>query len=109
MRSIPVAATARSSRRKGATPFCRRHRSQQSTERRSAFASFQPCLSPRPVTVYVLSNQMDFAITIVTQLLYFSYDLNRGATLFSSARIRNNTISAELVAAFDDGNKGDVL
>ena len=87
----------------------RRRRSQQSTERGSAFESFQPCLSPRPVTVYVLSNQMNFAIAVVTQLLYFSYDLNRGATLFSSARIRNNAIRAELVAAFDDGNKGNVL
>src|SRR5882724_9626051 len=87
----------------------RRHRSQQSTERRGALESFQPRLSLRPVTVYVLPNQMYFTIAVIMQLLYFSYDLNRRAAFLASPRIRNNAVRAELVAAFDDGDKGDVL
>src|SRR5207244_4483235 len=81
----------------------------QTTEGSGAFERVQTVFDLRPITIYVLTNQMNLAIAMPAQLVDLGDDFGSGSTLFATARIRNNAVSAELVASFDDWNKGDVL
>jgi hypothetical protein len=52
---------------------------------------------------------MNFLVTVPTQLVNLCDDVGCGAALLSATRVRHDAISAELVAAFDDGNERHVL
>src|SRR5712691_315030 len=52
---------------------------------------------------------MNLAITKGAQLVYLGDDLRCCAALLSPTRKRHDAVSAELVAAFDNGNEGHVL
>src|SRR5690349_1076510 len=87
----------------------RRDRAQQTAEKRRAFEACQPIFSFRPIAVYVLANQMNFLVAMTTQLVDLGNDIGSSSAGFAAARERNNAVGAELITAFDDGNKRDVL
>src|SRR5687768_7707354 len=81
---------------------------QQTRKKRRPFEVLQPRFCFRPVAVDVLADQMNLAIAVIAKLLYLSNDVRRRSTLFPAARKRNDAVSAELVAALNDRNKGDI-
>src|SRR6476660_5213097 len=52
---------------------------------------------------------MNLFVTVTSQLVNLGNDVCGGATLLTPARIRHDAVSTELVTAFDDGDKRDVL
>src|SRR5689334_3388184 len=60
----------------------------QTAERRCAFKTFQPIFSPGPVAVYVLTDEMNFFVTMTTQFVDFSDDICSSPARFASARKR---------------------
>src|SRR5437868_4455004 len=82
---------------------------QQTAERCRAFEAFQPSFGFGSIAVYVLTNQMDFLVPLMTQFVDLSDDICSSSARFAASRERHNAIGAKLIAALDDGNKRDVL
>src|SRR5205085_1853956 len=84
-------------------------RSQQATKRSSALELIEPDRTLWAIAVYILSNQVDFAIAIVAQSFYFIYYFGSEPAFFPATRIRNDAVCAELVAPFDYRHESDVF
>jgi len=78
---------------------------EQTAKRASALETVETTISPGPVAVHVLANQMYFLVTECEEAFHLSNDLAGCAALLPSARIRHDAKRAKFIATFDDGNK----
>ena len=56
------------------------------------------------IGVYILSQQLDLAVSALRHVGGFSQDGIRSTATLLAARVRHHAIGAELIAAFDDGD-----
>src|SRR5688572_1773741 len=85
-----------------------RNCSQQTTKWSRSWKTLEPVFNTWPVTIHVLPDQVNLFVTESLQFLCFSNDLARRPAALATTRIRNDTKRTKLVAAFDDGNEGDM-
>src|SRR5262245_29671672 len=86
-----------------------RHRAQQTTERRRSLEAFQAVICLWSITVYVLPDQVNFAIAVQSQLVYFRDDVGRQPAFLTTAGKRHDAVSTKLVTALDDRYEGDIF
>src|SRR4030095_2000306 len=84
------------------------HGAKQTTKGCCSRKSFEAAVNSWSIAVHVLTNKMDLFVTKRLESYYFSHDFAGRSTPFTTTRVWNDTKRAELVAALDDWNKGDV-
>src|SRR5438270_7397156 len=84
-------------------------RAEQPRKGRGPAEFFQAFVGPGPVAVDVLPYELNLSVPQPEQPFNFPDDLRRGAAALAPPRIRNDTVSAEFVTTFDDGDERDVL
>src|SRR5215510_864985 len=62
-----------------------RDRAQQTTERRRSLEAYQAVIGLWSVTVYVLPDQVNFAIAVQSQFVYFCDNVGRQPALLTTA------------------------
>src|SRR5882672_5636230 len=82
--------------------------SQQARERRRSGITLQTLRRLRPITIHVLAEQMDFLVAERAKSLHLGNNLQRVATLLTSARVRNDAEGTKLITPFNDWHKRNV-